>query len=120
MCFLLLELVIQMALIPQTAGTGSFSQMTDPFRFPSNTSGHWRQGALLCTSLLSLISPNWRVFECCLGASFVVLPLDPSSTERERSLNASFIGSASRHPTTLWEEINRYTCHHMGSNSKEA
>jgi hypothetical protein len=108
-----------MALIPQAAGTASFSQMIAPLRFLSKTSEQSREGALSLTSLLKLTSPNWRVVEFGLAASFIVVPSDAPSTKHERILNAFFIGSASRHPTILWEEINIYTCHHIDGNSNK-
>jgi hypothetical protein len=108
-----------MALIPHKAGTASFSQMIAPLRFPSKTSEQSREGALFLTSLLKLTSPNWRVVEFGLAASFIVVPSDAPSTKQERILNAFFIGSASRHPTILWEEINIYTCDHIDGNSNK-
>lgn len=102
-----------MALIPQAAGTASFSQMIAPLRLLSKSSEHSREGALSLTSLLKLTSPNWRVVEFGLAASFIVVPSDAPSAKHERILNAFFIGSASRHPTILWEEINIYTCDHI-------
>ena len=110
MCFLLLEGVTQIALTPQTAGTASFSQMIAPLRFPSKTSELLTERVLFLTSLLKLISPNWREVELCLATSLAEVPSDPPFNEQ--TLNACFIGSASRQPTILWEEINRYTCQH--------
>ena len=110
MCFLLLEGVTQIALMPQTAGTASSSQMIAPLRLPSETSELLTERVLFLISLLKLISPNWRVVELGLPTSLVVVPSDPPFGEPEQTLNACFIGSASKHPTILWEEINRYTC----------
>ena len=110
MCFLLLEGVTQIALMPQTAGTPSFSQMIAPLRLPSKTSELLTERVLFLTSLLKLISPNWREVELCLATSLAEVPSDPPFNEQ--TLNACFIGSASRQPTILWEEINRYTCQH--------
>jgi hypothetical protein len=109
MCFLLLDGVTQIALMPQTAGTVS-SQMIAPLRIPSETSELLTEQVLFLISLLKLISPNWRVVELCLATSLAVVPSDPPFSELEQTLNAFFIGSACKHPTILWEEINRYTC----------
>ena len=84
-CFLLLEGVTHMALIPQIAGTASFSQTTGPLGLPSNTSQLLTEGALLMTSLWKLTVPNWSVFEFGL-VSFELVSLDLSSAEDERIL----------------------------------
>ena len=74
-----------MALIPQIAGTASFSQTTGPLGLPSNTSQLLTEGALLMTSLWKLTVPNWSVFEFGL-VSFELVSLDLSSAEDERIL----------------------------------
>lgn len=108
MCFLLLAGETQMALMPQTAGTASFSQNNAPF-FSSNTEVLQTEGALLTTSLWKLISPKWSLVGLVLS-SFVLAPSDLPPTEVENTLNAFLIGSATRQPTTLWDVMNRNTC----------
>lgn len=102
MCFLLLEGVTQIALIPQTAGIASSSQMIAPLWFPANISRQLTVETFFVASLRKMISPNWRVVEFDLEL-FVAAPLDLPSTEHERALNAAFIGSAIKQPATLWE-----------------
>ena len=85
MCFLLLEGVTHMALMPQIAGTASFSQTIGPLGVPSNASRLLTEGALWMTSLWKLTVPNWSLFE--FGpASFELVSSDLSSAEDERIL----------------------------------
>lgn len=112
MPFLLFEGVTHMALMPQTAGTASFSHIIVPLCFSSTAFEERTEEALLITSLCKLISPNWRVAECDLHF-FRILPSVLSPPKHDKSLNPSLIGSATRQPATLCEEINMYTCKHL-------
>lgn len=97
-----------MDLMPQTAGTASFSQKIAPF-FSSNNKVLLAEVALLTTSLWKLISPKWSTVGLLLS-SFLLAPSDVPPTEVENTLNAFLIGSATTQPTTLWDEMNRNTC----------
>ena len=114
MRFLLLEGVTQIALMPQRAGTASSSQTTAPLWFPFITLKESAAVTFFMASLCKMTSPNWRVVEIGLEF-FLAAHLDVSTTEPVRTLNASFIGSATRQPATLWEETNRYTCKDKGA-----
>jgi len=104
MPFLLLEGVTQMALMPQAAAVGSLSQKIAPSIFSESLT----LATFLWTSLWKITFPNWRVVERVVTPLFFALWTDPT-TEPDTILNAFSIGSATRHPTTLLRDINRYT-----------
>lgn len=106
MCFLLLDGETQMALMPHTAGTASSSQKIAPIRFSSNTLSLATGGALLTASLWKIALPNWRVAGPFLAAFVTPLTGCPFSA-RGMTLNASFMGSATRHPAILCEAMKR-------------
>lgn len=108
MCFLLLEGVTQMALMPHTAGRALFLHRITPSWLSSS-------GLLtisfLMISLWRLTPPNWRVVEFLFFSFAEKLWL--SSTGHGTRLYAFLIGSATRHPDILCDEMNRYTCHRV-------
>lgn len=95
-----------MALMPQTAVTALSSQNIAPPCAVSNSADSFTEEALFSTSLRKIISPKWRVVDNEL-VSFFLLPSELPATEQEITLNASLIGSATRHPTILCREMNR-------------
>lgn len=101
MFFLLLEGETQIARMPQRAGTASFSHKIIPSWIPS--SGFLTE-SLLVNSLWRLKPPNWRGDEFFFSFACMLLF---SSAELEINLYAFVIGSATTHPDTLWDEMNR-------------
>ena len=89
-----------MALMPQAAVVGLLSQKIAP----SILSESLKEATFFSTSLWKITFPNRRVVERVLTSLFFTLSGEPDTT-----LNAFSIGSATRHPTTLWRETNRYT-----------
>lgn len=90
MPFLLLEGETQIALIPQTAGLASSSHTIAPLSNLSSDARH-----LFDTSLCNTMFPNWMEVEGEEELSFFNCL---SSSGGAMSLNASLIGSATKHP----------------------